>query len=181
MAILEDQDISIIFKSLENKKTIIIDLRNYPAYIYKEFSRYLNSEKRDFCKAYIPDINYPGKFIYKENLQTDSSREAFKGKVIILVNEQSQSRSEFTAMAFQTADNVITIGNQTAGADGDVVRLEYMGGYRTIITGIGILYPDGSETQRIGVKIDIEVKPTINGLSQGRDEVLEKAIELASE
>ncbi len=98
-----------------------------------------------------------------------------------MVNEQSQSRSEFTAMAFQTADNVITIGNQTAGADGDVVRLEYMGGYRTIITGIGILYPDGSETQRIGVKIDIEVKPTINGLSQGRDEVLEKAIELASE
>ena len=30
------------------------------------------------------------------------------------------SRSEFTAIAFQTADNVITVGNETAGADGDV-------------------------------------------------------------
>ena len=84
-------------------------------------------------------------------------------------------------MAFQTADNVITVGNQTAGADGDVVVFEYMGGYRTAISGNGILYPDGSETQRKGIKIDIEVKPTINGLKQGRDEVLEQAIELASE
>jgi len=98
-----------------------------------------------------------------------------------LVNEESVSRSEFIAMAFQTADNVITVGNQTAGADGDVVVSEYLGGYRTAITGTGILYPDGTETQRKGVKIDVEIKPTINGLREGRDEVLEKAIEIANE
>lgn len=84
-------------------------------------------------------------------------------------------------LAFQTADNVITVGNQTAGADGDLVRFEYMGGFRTAISGNGILYPDGSETQRKGIKIDIKVKPTINGLKQGRDEFLEKVIEFPSE
>lgn len=181
MANVKVKDVDDIFKSFGDKKTIIIDLRNYPAWVLYQFSRYFNSQKKDFSKIYSPNINYPGKFIYKENLKTNSSKKAFKGKIILLVNGESLSRSEFTAMAFQTADNVITVGNQTAGADGDVVVFEYMGGFRTAISGNGILYPDGSQTQRKGVKIDVEVKPTINGLIQGRDEILDRAIELANE
>jgi C-terminal processing protease CtpA/Prc len=181
MASVKGEDIKDIFESFETKKAIIIDLRNYPAFIYYRFSRYLNSEKRDFSTIYSPDINYPSRFISKDNLKTNSSKKAFKGKIILLVNEDSMSRSEFTAMAFQTADNVITVGNQTAGADGDVVVFEYLGGFRTAISGNGIEYPDGSESQRKGVKIDFEVKPTINGLKKGQDEILEKAIEFASE
>lgn len=181
MASVKDEDITDIIKSFETKKAIIIDLRNYPAFIYYKFSRYLNSVKRDFSKIYSPDVNYPSRFNIKGNLKTNSSKKAFKGKIILLVNEDSISRSEFTAMAFQTADDVITIGNQTAGADGDVVVFEYIGGYRTAMSGNGILYPDGTETQRKGVKIDVKIKPTINGLKQGLDEILEKAIDIAHE
>ena len=182
MASVKGADVSNIFKSFENKKAIIIDLRNYPAFIYKLLSKHLNSEKRDFSKIYSPNMNYPGMFSLKDNLQTGiKNNKNFKGKVIILVNEESLSRSEFTAMALQTAHNVITIGNQTAGADGDVVVFEYIGGYKTAISGNGIMYPDNTETQRKGIKIDIEIKPTINGLRQGRDEILEKAIEQGSE
>ncbi|MBZ9629694.1 hypothetical protein LB465_02800 [Salegentibacter sp. LM13S] len=181
MATLKMEDVSNIFQSFETKKSIIIDLRNYPAFIYKYFSGFINSEKRDFSKVYSPSINYPGKFLLIENLKTDGSRKAYKGEIILLVNENSISRTEFTIMAFQTADNVITVGNQTAGADGDVVVFEYMGGYKTAISGNGILYPDGTETQRKGVKIDVHMEPTINGLRQGRDEILEKAIEIANE
>lgn len=181
MAWIRGEDIEMIMESFKLKKTIIIDLRNYPAFIYKRFSRYLNSEKRDFSKIYSPTTNYPSRYIFKDNLKTSSSKKAFSGKIILLVSEESLSRSEFTAMAFQTADNVITIGNQTAGADGDVVVFEYLGGFSTAMSGNGILYPDETETQRKGVKIDIEVKPTINGLRQGRDEVLEKAIEIGNE
>ncbi|WP_426064391.1 S41 family peptidase [Flavobacterium sp. DSP2-3-1] len=182
MASIKGADVSNIFKSFKNKKTIIIDLRNYPASVYKLLSKYLNSEKRDFSKVYAPTMDYPGKFRYKENLQTGiKNKNNFKGKVILLVNDESISKSEFTAMAIQTADNVITIGNQTAGADGNIFVFEYIGGYKTAISGLGIMYPDKTETQRKGVKIDIEIKPTIEGLKQGRDEILEKAIELGSE
>lgn len=182
MASIKGADVSDLFKSFENKKVLIIDLRNYPAFIYKLFSKYLNSEKRDFSKIYSPNIDYPGMFRYKENLQTGiKNSKNFKGKIILLVNDESISRSEFTAMALQTADDVITIGNQTAGADGDVVIFEYIGGYKTAISGNGILYPDKTETQRKGIKIDIKIKPTIEGLKQGRDEILDKAIELGSE
>ena len=48
----------------------------------------------------------------------------------------------------------------------------------TYISGIGVLTPDGSETQRIGIVPDIKIEPTIKGIRAGKDEVLEKAIEL---
>ncbi len=57
-------------------------------------------------------------------------------------------------------------------------RIILPGGIPTGISGIGVYYPDGSETQRVGIVPDIEVKPTIEGLKAGRDEVLEKAIEI---
>jgi C-terminal processing protease CtpA/Prc len=38
-------------------------------------------------------------------------------------------------------------------------------------------YPDGKETQRVGIVPDIEVLPTINGIKTGKDELLEKAVD----
>ena len=38
-----------------------------------------------------------------------------------MVNEWTQSHSEFTCMCFQTAPNATVIGSQTAGADGSGV------------------------------------------------------------
>ena len=52
------------------------------------------------------------------------------------------------------------------------------GGLRTMISGIGIYYPDGSETQRVGIVPDIKIEPTVEGIKNGKDEVLEKAIEV---
>jgi C-terminal processing protease CtpA/Prc len=62
-------------------------------------------------------------------------------------------------MAFQTADKVVTVGNQT----GSRWRCHFWiyRGYRTAISGNGVLYPNGTETQRKGITIDIEIKPTI--------------------
>ena len=170
-----------IFETFSTKKSIIVDLRAYPELKYIMFTRYFNTEDKVFALKYNPDIFYPGRFVFDKSIKTGSSRKAFKGKFILLVDDNSLSLSEFTAMAFQTADNIITIGNQTAGADGRNIAIEYLGGYTTRFSGYGIMYPDGTESQRNGVKIDIEIKPTINGLRDGRDEILEKAIEIANQ
>ena len=70
------------------------------------------------------------------------------------------------------------IGSTTAGADGNVSRIDLPGGMRTMISGIGVYYPDGTETQRVGIVPDVVVQPTIEGIKNGRDEVLEKAIQI---
>ncbi len=47
-----------------------------------------------------------------------------------------------------------------------------------MISGIGVFYPDGTATQRVGIVPDIEVKPTIQGVKEAKDELLEKAIKI---
>ena len=54
-------------------------------------------------------------------------------------------------------------GSTTAGADGNVSTIILPGKIRTMISGIGVYYPDGTETQRVGIVPDVEVKPTIKG------------------
>ena len=85
------------------------------------------------------------------------------------------SQSEFTAMAFRACGAII-VGSTTAGADGNVSAFALPGGLRTMISGLGVYYPDKSPTQRIGIVPDVEVKPTIAGIRAGRDEVLEEAL-----
>jgi C-terminal processing protease CtpA/Prc len=94
---------------------------------------------------------------------------------VVIVNSVTQSNAEFVTMAFQTAPNVKVIGSKTAGADGNISAILLPGGFKTWISGIGVFYPDGTNAQRAGVKIDLAVNQTINGIRSGKDELLEKA------
>ena len=66
-------------------------------------------------------------------------------------------------MAFRQAPNAIVIGSTTAGADGNVSGFALPGGLTTQFSGIGVQYPDGKETQRIGIVPDIFVERTVEG------------------
>ncbi|WP_149304163.1 S41 family peptidase [Pareuzebyella sediminis] len=178
MGVIERTDVSKIMDSLKNTKAIIFDIRNYPKGTLYNLAQYLIPERRLFFKAIKPDLSYPGRFLWTNGRECGNIKgePTYTGKIILLVNEYTQSHAEFTTMALQTADKVTTIGNQTAGADGNVSELDLGAGIKTYMSGIGIFYPDGLETQRIGVKIDIEVLPSIDGIKDNRDEVLERAI-----
>ena len=168
---------STVEKKLKNCKAIIFDIRNYPNGTLYEISKFLNEESKAFVKFTRPNLLEPGRFIWDKPYHSgDSYRDNYKGLVILLIDENTQSHAEFTAMSLQTAPNVVTMGSQTAGADGNVSKIIFPGNYQCFMTGIGIYYPDGKETQRIGIVPDIEVKPTIQGIKEGRDEVLEAAI-----
>ena len=52
------------------------------------------------------------------------------------------------------------------------------GWFDTLISGIGVLYPDARETQRMAIVLAIEVKPTIKGIKANRDVLIEKVIEI---
>jgi C-terminal processing protease CtpA/Prc len=102
----------------------------------------------------------------------------YRGRVVVLVNELSQSQAEYTAMSFRAGRDVTVVGSTTAAADGNVSRILLPGGLRTMISGIGVHYPNGGETQRIGIEPDVLVRPTIEGIRAGRDELMERAVEI---
>jgi C-terminal processing protease CtpA/Prc len=79
-------------------------------------------------------------------------------------------------MAFRSAPQALVVGSTTAGADGNVSPITLPGGLNTMISGIGVFYPDKRPTQRVGIVPDVEVRPTTAGIRAGRDEVLEEAL-----
>ncbi|MCA1965244.1 MAG: peptidase S41 [Flavobacterium sp.] len=178
---LKKGEINEIMDKFLDKKGLIVDLRCYPSdFIIFSLSNYLLNEKKDFVKFTAGDIKTPGLFTFRggEIQVGGKNKDAFKGKVIILVNEETQSQAEYSAMALRVAPNAKVLGSTTAGADGNVSTIILPGNIFTYISGIGVLTPDGSETQRIGIVPDIKMEPTIKGIRSGKDELLEKAIEL---
>ena len=177
MGVLKVQNVPEMIDELKLTKAIVFDMRNYPNGTYEEISRFLNAEEKEFAIYTKPDLTYPGRFKWsKPHICGSKNKNNYKGEVVVLLNEESISQSEWTAMCFQTAGNTTIIGSQTAGADGNVSNVDFVRAFHTQFTGIGVYYPDKRETQRIGIIPDIEVKPTIKGIQEGRDEILERAI-----
>jgi C-terminal processing protease CtpA/Prc len=142
-------------------------------------SSYLIPKRTPFVKFTNGSIKNPGLFTFTTSLDAGKkNKNYYKGKVVILINEISQSSAEFHTMAYRVNPNSTVIGSTTAGADGNVSQFYLPGGISTMISGIGVYYPDGKETQRIGIVPDIELKPTIQGIKEGKDELLDKAIEI---
>ncbi|MCA5006746.1 S41 family peptidase [Sphingobacterium bovistauri] len=182
LATIKDEDIPEIKRSLNNTKGIIIDIRNYPStFVPFKLGSYFFSESTPFVKFSNGNPTNPGEFTFTESLKIPHEENYYKGKLVILVNEKSQSQAEYTAMAFRAVKNSKVIGSTTAGADGNVSTIYLPGGLRTMISRIGVYYPDGTDTQRVGIIPDIIVKPTIEGIKKGKDEVLDKAIEFINQ
>lgn len=176
---IKENDIEPIKNKFLNAKAIVIDIRNYPSFFVPfELGNFFVNRPTSFARFSRANKNMPGEFILDKRVTILPGKSRFQGKLIVLVNELSQSQSEYTAMAFRASPNCTIIGSTTAGADGNVSRIGLPGAMGSMISGIGVHYPDGSETQRIGIVPDVEIKPTIEGIKNGRDELLEKAIEL---
>lgn len=160
---------------------LIIDLRAYPAeydVIHKLFPTYFFSKAREAAEVLLPQADCPGSFIRSTLLtgKTANPDKLYGGKIVLLVNACTQSMSEYFAMFLQTIPGVVTIGSQTAGADGNVTRIQLP--YAAFnLTGLGVCYPDGTNAQRNGVKIDMIVEPTAEGMIRGGDEQLQTAID----
>jgi C-terminal processing protease CtpA/Prc len=181
--LLKREYIPELWKKIKKTKGLILDLRNYPLdFPIYELSRYLMPNSIPFVRFSQGSVENPGLFVYSTTANVGrNNKNYYNGKIVIIVNETTQSSSEFHAMAYRVHPNAIVIGSTTAGADGDVSEFYLPGGLRTMISGIGVYYPDGEETQRLGIVPDIEIKPTIQGISDGRDELLDEAIRLINQ
>ena len=165
---------------IRDTKGLIIDNRNYPSKPgANRVGEFLMPNETPFAKFTFCSIQEPGLVVLGGmSMNTGKENAAYyQGKVVILVNEVTQSAAEFHAMAYRVHPSATVMGSTTAGADGNVSPIVLPGGISTAISGIGVYYPDGGETQRVGIVPDVVVRPTIAGVKAGRDEVLERAVQ----
>ncbi len=163
---------------IKSKKAVIFDVRNYPNSdtFYNIFDIFLSKPTAIDIELQMLTDN-PGYFKWNKVPKIGNiNPNTYQGKVIILVDERTQSQGEYSAMALQTIPNSVTIGSRTAGGDGVVTEVPMGGKLNISYSGYGIYYPNKAQTQRVGVKIDIPIKKTVASVIKDQDLILQEAL-----
>ncbi|HJD41657.1 MAG TPA: hypothetical protein H9910_01400 [Candidatus Mediterraneibacter quadrami] len=182
-SVLKEGELQKLMDRFHDTNGIIIDLRYYPSvYIPYLLGEYIVPTQKVFTIMTTPNPAMPGAYLKSElvvgkeqNLKED---ELYRGEIILLMNEESISRAEFTIMALRQAPKATVVGSPSLGADGDIVECYLPGQIRMYMTGLGVYTPQGEPTQRCGLEPDVECYPTVEGIRDGRDELIEKAIDI---
>jgi C-terminal processing protease CtpA/Prc len=172
-----------MFEKLKNTKAIVFDMRGYPNGTAWAIAPYLNTRKARYGAVFERNVlsavseeeaNVRYKF-FQEIPKADVP--LYRGKTVMLIDERAISQSEHSGLFFEAANGTTFIGSPSAGANGDVTNLVLPGGISMMFTGHDVRHLDGRQLQRVGLRPQVFVRPTLGGLQSGRDEVLDKALE----
>lgn len=161
---------------------VIFDLRGYPyeERIYEVICHLLQERGTYNQWRAVPQVIYPDyqKVTYRERDWTLEPEEPqIEGKVVFLTDASAISYAEIL-LAFITNGKLAEIvGQPTAGTSGNMNDFRLPGGFRVSWTGMKVVERDGSQHYLIGILPTVPVQRTIQGVIDGRDEFLEKALE----
>jgi C-terminal processing protease CtpA/Prc len=168
---------------LQKAKAIICDMRGYPNANHRFISHLLKESDTTKDWMRVPRIIYPDyeKVTYQNHgWMMPTLKPHLTAKVIFIIDGRAISYAE-SFMGFIEHYNLATIvGQPTAGTNGNVNSFGIPGGYSITFTGMQVVKHDGSQFHGVGILPHIRIKRTIEGVREGRDEFLEKAIEIAN-
>jgi len=171
-----------IKSELSDTKSLIIDIRGYPkGFILHSLAGWLIEKKAPFARFTAFNINNPGEINHSITDYIEPTGKQYTNPVIVLVNEHSVSQAEYTAMALRATGRATLIGRPTDGSDGDMSIIKLPGNITTGFSGMGVFYPNGEPTQRIGIIPDVIVEKTVAGIKASEDEVLVAALKFIAE
>lgn len=173
-----DETIDILAKA----RGVVFDFRGYPRIDITRIICHLLREK-DSSDAWMrtPKIIYPdfeNVNYEKEGWGLQPKEPHIEGKVVFLTNAGALSAAESYLSFVEHYKLGVIVGQPTAGVNGDVNRFTLPGKYQIDWTGLKVVKHDGSQHHVIGIQPTVPVERTIQGVITGRDEFLEKALEI---
>ena len=177
----EFSDIKVA-KMIERAKksdALILDLRgNSGGYVYS---------LQDLINGLFEKDVTVGEFHSRKKTETEGvkggGKNAYSGKLVVLVDSDSASASEIFARIVQLEGRGKVIGDQSSGQVMQAITyVHYFGidvrtGYAFSITDADIIMKDGQRLEKVGVTPDVRVIPSPLDLAKGRDPVLARAAE----
>lgn len=177
---LQAGEVDAMFDKIKGSRALILDMRGYPHGTGRAIAERLNvNDASIFAMNYqplvtAPEASYGVQLAYPDFL-FPARAPLYQGKVVMLINEHTQSQAEHLALAVEAATPVTFIGTPSAGANGDLREVVLPGKVHVWYSGLEVRHADGRQLQRVGVQPHILVAPSVAGLRAGRDEVLERA------
>lgn len=176
---LPEDGLEAAMSAAADADALLFDLRGYPPYLPQQLVSCISAEEVVTHRFDIVALDRPGEV--DTTVQRYGGAHCpgprFDGPVAVLLDRHTFSRGEYIAMALEAVPRVLTVGEPTAGADGDRVGLPLPGRVTAWHSGLGIRWPDGRPTQRVGIVPDVDAPVTRRGVRRGRDEPMEAALE----
>ncbi|CAN5139835.1 hypothetical protein BH09BAC4_BH09BAC4_06280 [soil metagenome] len=185
---LTAEQVDSLFVRFKDTKAIIFDMRGYPNGVFNAISARLTRQAgidaasfwRYSPRSPVWDQAHEGastiiKSYFKRQLPLPIGPR-YSGRVLMLIDERTQSQAEYTGLFLEAATPTTFVGSSSAGANGDVTYYRIPGGLTLAFSGNNVSHADGRQLQRLGIRPTIPVKPTIEGIRAGRDEVLDRAV-----
>jgi len=176
-------EVGPMFEELKDTRAIVFDLRGYPNGTAWSIAPRVNTRKAKYAAQFLqPMVTYgvdpseqTARFLQRIPVLPQGAS-LYRGKIVVLIDDRAISQAEHTCLFLAEAAGATFVGSPTHGTNGDVTVLRLPGGLRMWFTGQEVRHVDGSQLQRVGIKPDVVVRPTIAGVRAGKDEVLERAL-----
>jgi C-terminal processing protease CtpA/Prc len=170
-------------ESLRASRGLVLDMRGYPRLTGHALAARLNTRKARVgallrCPVVRAEGAAPGDSLTFETTIPEADGWIYAGKTALLIDERTMSQGEHTGVLLVAAAGTKLVGTASAGANGDTTSVSLPGGLTVAFTGQEVRHADGRGVQRVGLRPDVEVRPTLAGIQAGRDEVLDRALDL---
>jgi C-terminal processing protease CtpA/Prc len=160
---------------------LILDLRGNIGFSPGSLIPYLANRKVpafECCtpERYTPDPRFAGERCKIETIAPDGHW-TYGGRIAALIDANAGEAAERFGLMLRAATDAVFVGTPTTGCAGEITSTVLPGGVSVVITGSDMRYPDGSPLRKTGIRPDIYVEPTIAGIREGKDEILDAAVE----
>jgi len=175
-------DVSNQIQELAEAKCVIYDYRWGGKLSLTDLIPHLTDSSVNSAWWNIPQVIYPDRkeiTFDKTNWSIEPKLPHFTSKSIIITAPCVVSSGETSMGIIDHYNLAITVGETTAGCNGNANWINLPCGYRVMWTGLKVLKHDGSQHHLIGFQPDHPINKTIKAVKEGRDEAMEKALEIA--
>ena len=167
---------------LAGAKAVIYDQRELGLLTFFHIIPHLTEKPVMSPYMLVPQTIYPNRKaveFYTHTWRMQPRQPLFNSKTIIINSPAIMSSGETTMSIIDHYNLAVTVGETTAGCNGGRNQINTPSGYTVGWTGMKVLKHDGSQHYLIGYAPDYPIRRTIQAVREGRDEALEKALEIA--
>jgi C-terminal processing protease CtpA/Prc len=176
-----EADWTAALPKLEQARGIVFDMRGYPK-MGPVFLQHLTQKPLASAQWHVPIVLRPDRTKIEWEREGEWSLPPaapyLTAKKAFLIDGRAISYAESCMGIVEAYHLAELVGGPTAGTNGNVNPLSLPGGYRVTWTGMKVIKHDGSRHHGVGIAPTVPVSRTLAGVAAGRDEILERAVQI---
>lgn len=171
-----------VMTQLAGAKGVIFDGRGYPNGTHPVLN-HLSDQNLQSAIWRVPRVVRPDHRSTPEweesgRWNTTPLEPRIRGKAVFLIGAGAISYAESVLGMVEFYHLGELVGEATAGTNGNINQFNLPGGLKLVFTGMRVVKNDGSEHMGTGIRPTVPVTRTIAGIRDGRDEVLDRGLQI---